>query len=1200
MNRVSRARWAAQTSLFILLALVLTAPLLAQIDTGIISGRVTDPTGAAVPGARLTITQTQTNVVSNSETNAEGLFRVPSLRTGSYRVSVSAPGFKALTREGLTLRVGENLNVELALEVGSVTETVEVVSSLPLLETQTSAAGQVMTGDYFYQLPNFQHWTNGVLYYTPQIQHTDSAWPGSLGAWSINGGTASQIGYFEDGQLATRGDGNLAIRSVQVGLEEVKVLSSVLPAEYGHATSGGISVVKRSGTNLLHGQGGYLFRNDLMSHRRFFQALTNEQQGISTMFNQPDFTVSGPVYIPKVYNGMNKTFFNVAGTYHFDSNGNASSYSVPTPAMLGGDFNFPGVTANQIYDPASTIGTPGTTSGWSRAPMPGNIIPSNRISDMWKAIMANKPFAEPNNPGSYTATGVSGNILKSGFGYYHGYGTQFRVDHSFKPSFKMFGSLVWNNNNQPSINNVVLYLPYDAGQRYTMQRQHVATIGFTYTISPTAISETRIGEYRQDTTPAFTNEDYQFAIAKTVPKLPDGVYLNPVNIGYSTQGKYGNGNLGLATRSVNVSNNHQFRQDFTVIYGRHSFKTGYEYLWDNRIQRDIPGPRLTLGFGGTSGLQSNGQSMPNTGGIALADVMLGYVSNYNYVQQGASFLPVNDIHSFYLQDDWRILPNLTLNLGVRYSNESPAHTKWPRQLSVGSLTKKDTYFTDSIPNVVTCPQGGCVGGWIQPDGGLYNRDWNNFQPRLGFAWTVTPNTVIRGGWALMTKDMGIWWTNQAEIGGSSFFNTGTVTAGNNNYHPLFNVNGGVPTPVYPALLADGSLPSAGSTPQNRANGTLAVIPMDFHNPYTQNWHFTIQRALKQDFLLELTYSGSHNVGFQGTYNWQSRPYGTGLDPSGNVIDLTQQANWAYRATWVQSGAATQAYKPYTSWNNVNWYANNINRVYHSGTVKAEKRYSAGLTFLTFFTWQKGLENSPGNTYKPDNVGRAITGQTQKFRFTSSMTYELPLGRGKRYLNGGGRLLEMLVGGYSFAWNYSQYSRNPTGVSYTGASYRNPVTGVMGARQDYPGYEPLVGSSLFLIQAPQLRDNWQDLGNNRFVQAAQNPVITNCGTAINNWGNNCVVVAPSFTNGNMPGNVWRPMRVIAANASMYKDFPIKERLNAQIRLDFMNPFKWYNWSNPTTAMSQTSPGLFGTIPLGDFADSTEGGPPFLMLSFRVNF
>src|SRR5262249_35010445 len=177
---------------------------------------------------------TETNFTSTSETNTEGFYRVPSLKSGSYKVTVTAPGFKELTRTGLTLRIGENLGLDLRLDVGGVTESIEVNNSLPLLETQSSSTGQVMEGAYFYQLPNYQHWEKGVLFYTPQVQHSNAPWPGSLSNWSINGGNSYQIGYFEDGQLATRMDGGTTLNSISVGVEEVKVLSTVLPAEYGH------------------------------------------------------------------------------------------------------------------------------------------------------------------------------------------------------------------------------------------------------------------------------------------------------------------------------------------------------------------------------------------------------------------------------------------------------------------------------------------------------------------------------------------------------------------------------------------------------------------------------------------------------------------------------------------------------------------------------------------------------------------------------------------------------------------------------------------------------------------------------------------------------------------------------------------------------------------------------------------------------
>jgi hypothetical protein len=1175
-------------------------PALAQIDTGIISGKVSDPSGAVVPSAKVTVIHTETNIQSVGETNEDGMFRVPSLKSGAYKLVVTAGGFKSLTREGLLLRIGENLAVDLRLEVGAVTESIEVVNQLPLLETQSSSSGQVMSGDYFYALPNYQHWEKGVLFYTPQVQHANQAWPGSLSNWSINGGNSYQIGYFEDGQLATRMDGGTTLNSISVGVEEVKVLSTVLPAEYGHATTGALSVVKKGGTNTLHGAGGYLFKNQTMAHRRFFQAETAQQQKISTLFQQPDFSVAGPVYIPKIYNGKNRTFFSTAGSYHVDTNANASFYQVPTDAMLNGDFNFPGVAANQIYDPASTRGA-FADNNLSRTPFPNNIIPQNRFSTMWKNIAAKNPFAKPNNTGTYSSTGVTGNILKDGTGEYYNLATQWRLDHQLTEKAKLFGSYVMNNNHQPSINNVVTYAPFDANQRYTVTLQNVATVGLTYTFSPSFISETRVGEYRQTNNPFMADPEFQYSIARTVPNLPSNVYLNPVDVGFnSSQGKYGNGNLGNGTMSVQVNNNHQLREDMTKIWGRHGFKFGYEWLWQNQVSHDIADPRLTLTFGATNGLQGNGQSLPNTGGIQLANVMLGYVTSYSYVQQGASTLPEDSIHSFYFQDDWRIRNNLTLNLGMRYSTESPAHSKFPGQLSVGSLETADPYFKTSVAGVVTCPATGCMGSWIQPKGGLYNRDINNFQPRIGFAWNATPNTVVRGGWALMHLDMNLWYTNQSEIGGSSFLNTGTISQPNNVYTPLFQIDQGVPAPVYPATLPNGTIPSAGTNPQGRANGTLNVIPADFHNPYTHNWNLSIQRALKTNYLVELTYSGSQNVGFQGAYNWQSRPYGTGVDANGNVIDLTKPENWAYRNTWVQNSTLTQAYKPFPSWNGVNYYCNCITRIYHSGTIKMEKRASNGLTYLTFFTWQKGLENQVGNLYQAANIGRSVTAMNQKFRFTSSMTYELPFGKGKHWLNRKG-VLDWLFGGYSFAWNYSQWTPTATGISYSGASYVNPVTGQLGSRQDYPGYEPLPGGSAFLLKMPEIRNGWQDLGTNRWTQATQNSLITNCGTAIANWGNQCIAVAPSFVNGNMPNNFFIPQRIIAANASIYKDFPVRERFKAQLRLDFLNPLKWYNWATVQTSMAQTSPGTFGTVAgPSDFNDSTEGGPPQFLLSFRVRF
>ena len=1195
-----------------LLALIflLAMPGYAQLSTGIISGRVTDSTGAVVPGAQIMVTQAETNVQSPSETNTDGEYRVPGLRDGTYKVTVTKTGFKQSVRDGIILRIGENLGYDVKLDVGAVTESVEVTSALPLLETQTSSTGQVMEGAYFYELPNYQHWEKGVLYYTPQVESTNAPWPGSLGNWNINGANNWQTAQYDDGQLTTTMDGGTTLNSVSVGTEEIKVLTSAMPAEYGHATSGALIIVKKAGTNQLHGEGGELFKNDLMFARRFFQAQTNPQQHISDLFQQPDFVISGPVYIPHIYNGKNKTFFEVGGSYHVDSSSNASSYTVPTAAMLAGDFS---AYSNVLYDQATNAGT-FAAGNLSRSPFPGNIIPQARFSSMWNAIAANKPFAAPQaGAGTITNTGPSGNIVASGIGNYYNLTTQFRVDHSFSDKLKASLSYSQGNQHQPQINSNILYKPYDQYQVLTPTLQNSAHLGLTYTITPTLISETSVGEYRRTANPkSLSGEDYTFAIAKTIPNLPANVYVNPINFGMS-EGTNGSSLLGVSTLSVTVNNNHQFNEAVTKVWRTHAFKIGYEWLWQNYINHNIGNPRLTLNWSDTNGLGPTGNTTPNTGGITLANIMLGYVGSYSYAQQGAALLPVDSNHSFYFQDDWRVLPKLTLNLGLRYSNETPAHSKFPGQLSNGSLTVPDNFYPQSIPGVLTCPTGGCMGGWVQPKGFIWNRDNNNFQPRFGLAWNVEPNTVVRGGFAVMTLDWNMGYTTQNEIGGGSFYNQ-SVSQTPNVYTPLFNINQGVPGFVSVATLPNGSIPTSASSPSARP--TITVYPSNYHNPYTLNWNLSIQHALKKNYVVELSYVGLHNVGFGSSYNWDSRPFGTGIDTNGNVIDLTNPANFAYRNTWVSNSSGvngTQAYKPYPSLGGVNYECNCQRMIYHSGTIKLEKRYSYGLTFLAFFTYQKGIVNAPGNLYQDQQENRQVTGQTQKYRFVSSMTYDLPFGKGRHFMAQSGRVKDWLLGGWSLSWNYSIWAPTPMGIGYSGGTYVNPSTGAVSSRQGYPSYEADPGSDLYLLQDPKLRSNWQDIGTNRFVQSGQNPIVTNCGvtpilypvntpTGVQNvtWGNQCVAVAPSFTRGNLPANEWIEQRIIGANASMFKNIRITEKVQAQVRLDDFNPFKWFNWNTANTTMTQTSANTFMTPGVGDFGDSTEGGPSEFQLSFRVRF
>jgi hypothetical protein len=1196
----------------------------AQNSTGIISGRVTDPSGAVVAGAAITITQTETNVDYASGTNSDGLFRAVGLPTGTYRVTVNAAGFKKSVRDGLLLRIGENQDLEVKLEVGAVAETVEVTGALPLLDTQSSAAGQVMEGEYFYELPNYQHWEKGVLYYTPQVEFSGGVWPGALGNFNINGGQTWQTATYEDGIISTTMDGGTTINSVSVGVEEIKVITGAMPAEYGHATSGALLVVKKAGTNSLHGEGGYLFKNQDMMERRFFQKTKIEQDNPAnrTLFRMPDFVVSGPVVLPKIYNGRNKTFFEVGASWHIDTSSNSGAYTIPTPAMLAGNFS---AYTNTLWDPASTTGSV-ATSNLARTQFPGNIIPTNRFSTFWNNVMATNPWntamIQP-GIGTVTPTGPVGNMLASGTGAYFNKTEQVRLDHSFTDKFKVSATYHLGRQHQPQ-NNVTQSAPLDQYQTvgYTIQTEEA--VNFTYTITPTFISETKVGQYRRNgpSAPTFGN-DNTFELAKMIPNLPSNVYANGIGTGLS-EGTNGGGTLGVGTMGTNVQMMRQLNEDLTKVWHTHAFKFGYELLWENSDSHNIGNPRLGIGFDGLGTWNATGTGTPGSGGMVLTNLMLGYVDNYNYAQQGTPSLPVDVIHSFYVQDDWRVLPNLTLNLGVRYSNESPAHSKFPGGFSIGSLTAPDNYYcstygpgcySGTISSQLNCPPAGCVGAWVQPQGYLWNRDNNNFRPRIGLAWSVTPTTVVRAGFAMMNLDWNTGYTNQSEIGGGSFYNQSVSQpsdTSNANKAPLFNINQGFPAFVSVKQNALGEIPTSRTSPSGGPSPT--IYQSNYKNPYTLNWNAEIQHSLWRNYVVKLSYVGMHNVGFGGGYNWQSRPFGTGVDANDLPIDLTQPnagggTNFSYRNTWVNNGSAlngTQAYKPYPNLNGLTYNCNCVRYIYHSATINLEKRYSNGLSFLTFLTWQKGIQNSPGNLFMSDQEQRAIIGMDNKFRYASSMIYELPFGKGKKFLNNS-RLGDRIMGGWSFAWNYSVWTPDPSGLGYGNGQYVNPATGALGGRQGYPSYEAEPGGGIYLIGIPQLRSGWQDIGTNRWSQGTENPTVTNCGlTPIlqpngATWGNLCEVVAPSFTRGNEGSNFWTQQRFIGANTSIYKDFTIHEKYKAQVRMDYYNPFKWFNWNGANTTMTQgQNPTTFMAPGNSDTGDSQEGGPAQIHISFRVHF
>jgi hypothetical protein len=1122
------------------LALVLSALSAFAQDTATLTGTVTDSTGAVVANAKVTATNLATNFETDTTTNTEGLYRMPFLRPGDYRIKVVAPGFKNLIRDNIELRVGATLPINAVLELGSLTESVQVSAAAPLLETETSTTGTVVNGEYFARMPLYQRHSRAVLYLTPGVNASGLAYAGSLGGFTINGGSTSNIGYFEDGMYGVQPSGTNTTDTILSTIEEAKVLTTVLPAEYGHSAGGAIVIVKKSGTNQFHGGGGLLFREGPMQHRRFMQKARFEQTGNSLHFYQPDWNLGGPVWIPKIYNGRNKTFFMFANQYLMERQGEQVTWNVPTPAELNGDFSYGGRAGiNQIYDPRTTTVTNGV---WSRSPFPGNIIPKSQWDPVAVKFLSSKIWEVPNSDGTPTATGPTGNLLLPRQKSTDWVNYSLRVDQQFANRFKMFYNYSTNERWAFTPNLDVVDLLYNSTERISTDRQWTTGIGATYTVSPSMISETRINYYRFRNDTTWPGYGTDFSSLLGIPNIGKGSM--PVITGIPN----------VTNPSLNVEENLNFKEDISKLTGKHAFKWGYDLMRIRRNTPTIDNNAGTFTLATTNGLNANGSSIPNTGGNDLSRLLVGAVSTYTITQNLLSSLPRNWLHALYFQDDWKFSRRLTLNLGVRWQIQSAENNKY------GQISSFDPTANDNLvpggKGLITHPQT------------LYNKDWNNFQPRIGLAWSMDDKTVIRAGFALSTVDERLPLAPTEEYGAI----TGRIDTPNGDFRPQFQLSQGPPASklVYPTVRPDGTIPFAGT---NYSSRNATWVDTTRKAPYTMNWNLSVQRSFATNYLVELSYTGNSSVnGFENremnsvSYDWA------------NDLRLTNPT--AFSA--FQSN--TQIYRPFPNYGSITFRTNGARSNYHAGTIKLEKRLSRGLSFLTFYTYSKMIDSSSSNMLIPRDWDRARATGDRTHQYTGSMNYEIPIGKGRKWLNRGG-IVNAIFGDFDMVFIYRIQSGDPLTFTYAGSPFQY-MPGVVAVRS---GNRPNSTG-----QRADFRDNWTDIGGDRFVQANQNGMISSM---------DYFAYPAAFTVGNVGRNTFSRQRFIDCQFSASKEWHIKERASAQFRFDFQNPFKWYNLSAPNTVVNFTNPQTFGKVSTDTSQEGTTanaGGQPLMNITLSFRF
>jgi hypothetical protein len=1091
-----------------------------QVATGNIVGHVTDSTGALIAGVEVTAFNPDKGLTFRAVTDEAGIYRFYYLAPATYTLTFTHPGFASVERPGVQLQSNETPTVDVQLAVGNVVQKMEVTAATPLVETETSTTGTILPGKEMNALPIMQRYTWMTMYMMPDVT--------SMNGFHIDGMRDRGIGYTMDGIAGTQPVvGGVATNRIMSttpnAIEEVKLASTVLPAEFGHSAGGLLSATYKSGTNRFHWEGEDRYVNNDMLHRAYFN-LGNAPFS----YHELSSLATGPVYIPKIYHGNNKTFFLFGWSMHHERYNQSTFSTVPTLDELNGDFTFGG-KGYPVYDPASIALMNGK---YVSTPFPGNIVPKSRFDPAVVKFLSNSPWDAPNNLGGsgiLTATGPSTNYGGVSTYYSYRYRYDAKVDHNFSDKNRIFGrySQVLNRavGDQIGINWRIL----DGSAVLQPVDQENAAISDTEVFSPTFLNEARLGfnRWRQSRTPPGLNQGWAQQLG--IPGVSGATFPTFLdsngNYFFSTQfpGSY----YDQATQS------YTFQDNVTLVRGPHSFRMGYEIIRSTADALPPSTPGGTYYFGGTSY-----PFTPNTGND-FAAFELGSVVKATYSTALATWLPRWWSHALYFQDDWNVNRRLTLNLGLRWSFETPYQTKY------GQQSQFDPTATDALT--------GLPGAIVHSPGSLGRDDYKHFQPRIGAAFRINDKMAFRAGFGLTTIDLfSVGFAQSSSTLAQNFEEyTSNVTVQNapGNPAPAFFLSQG-PGKINYTVLSNGTSPFVGT---NYSTRTAERIDPNLRNPYAMNWNATYQYQFLPSWLLELSYQGSAGVGLLEGWNI-------------NTVPLNISTNPATLQTIFQN---YQNYRPFLNFGEIDMWSNFGHSTYHAGTAKVAKRFSHGFTITSFYVFSKAIDDCDndqvcyGETYYNRSLEKGRAGFDITHRFVTYATYELPVGKGHRFMNRGG-VLDYVFGGWNVTWIQTYQTGLPVTFTMAGSPY-NYLPGNTGTAAG-TGLRPNEIAPSDQINVP----NWT-IGD-RFKTSAENPL----------WNINGFAYPAAFTAGTLGRNTLDGPHLVWSQSSASKQIRIRELATLELRYDINNIFKNPNFTNPSSVVNLTSPGLFGKL------TATQGG------------
>ena len=1092
---------------------------ISQAARGSVSGELRDPSGSAIPDVQIKLTEVRTNQEYSAKANESGFYTFVNLRPGSYSLTVEAPGFKKLVQEGIQLATGEMLRVDANLAIGSPSETVTVTSDAPLLRSESGSLGQVVSNRSIVELPLNGRNFLGLVGMAAGVANP----PGSTTP-RLNGGRPRTNEYLYDGISVLQPEpGQVAFYPIIEAIQEFKLEINSPPAEFGRFNGGVVNLTTKSGTNQFHGSLFEFLRNEALNARNLFAPATaaNPKKPVFRR-NQFGGVLGGPI-------DQDKTFFFIdyQGTRQLINRVRTST--VPTLLQRQGIFTekISGVVPT-IYDPTTTAPKPG--GGYTRTPFLNDTIPLTSMDPV--ALQLLNRFPLPTTSGTannYTRNGNEPDDLDQ---------FDVRIDHRFSSRDHVFGRYSYAIEKS----SPVTPLPEGSGNitsgfigANSTLGQSVAS-GYIHSFSNRTANELRFGYTRRAATQVGTQLDSPPSQALSLPGIPSNAAFQNILPTFTINGVQQLGSPSNASLDSRTDVT-ELVDSVSFLRGRHAIKAGLDFRWE---RLDIIQPPQPTGVFNFSTLFTDLPGVSGTGN-ALASFLLGQVNTFSIDLQQKVIRPRAHIQEYFIQDDWKVTRNFTVNAGLRYTLNFPS-TEVNNQGAVFNLaTQKLDYLGQN--------------GF--PDSGreLHKGD---FGPRLGLAWRLTDKTVLRSGY-------GLAWIEMAGIT-TPFINPQfpfIQTAANRT---LDNVN-----PAF--ILSKGpSVPPASLTPDAGLGQGVFTVDRGLGSGYVQQWNLAIERELTNNLVFEIAYSGN-KITHLGIPDTNVNQLTVNQLKAGNSL-LVNVANPYYGIIPRQSSlgnptiAAGQLLKPYPEFSTVSFFRNNVgNSHYDSMQVKLERRASKGIAFLISYTRSKLLDDASSvfsntiftgpvaNYPVADSYNRHLerdvsTGDMPNV-FAGSVTYDLPFGPG--YGIGTTGLVGKLIGGWKVNTIISVQSGLP--LALTQATNNNAFAG-------------------FGVQRPNL---------------VGNPVLNNPSTAM--WFNTAAFqTAPQFTIGTSSRNPVRAPGVRNMDLALVKQTRLTESVNMEFRSEFFNFTNTPPLNAPAVVLGNAG---FGSI-------TSAGDPRVIQFAMKVTF